>query len=64
MAETPKRRILKHAEKLIGRKELASRLNVTEGLLEAWIEGAAEMPARKLLLLADVLEKFTEKKSG
>lgn len=62
MADTPKRRILKSAEKLLGRKELAGSLKVTEGLLEAWIEGAAEMPDRKLSLLADVLEKFANEK--
>lgn len=60
MADKPKQRILKSAEKLLGTKELAAALRVSEGLLEAWIVGAFEMPDRKLLLLAEALEKFAD----
>lgn len=62
MAEkTTKRRLLEGAERLLGRKELAAGLKVTEPLLEAWIVGMIELPDRKLLLLAELLEKFAEK---
>ena len=64
MAEkTAKRRLLENAEKLLGRKELAAGLKVSEALVEAWIAGVAEMPDRRLLLLAELLEKFAEKQT-
>ena len=46
------------AAKRLGRTELARRLNVPESLLEAWIAGLASMPDRKLLSLADLLDKL------
>jgi len=42
----------------IGRGELARRLNTPESLLEAWMGGHASMPDRKLLLLAELLDKL------
>lgn len=64
MAEkTAKRRLLENAEKLLGRSELAAGLKVSEALVEAWIAGVAEMPDRRLLLLAELLEKFAEKQT-
>jgi hypothetical protein len=58
MDETPQQRILKRAAKLMGEDELARRLGVPRHLLDAWIRGHATMTERKLLLLADELEKF------
>jgi hypothetical protein len=61
MADPNKQRLLKQAEKLMGRKELAAGLRVTEGQLASWVEGFTDMPDRKLLLLSELLEKFANK---
>ena len=53
-----RRTLLKKAADLIGRDELATRLNVPPHLLEAWINGQATMPDRKLAMLADVLDRL------
>jgi DNA-binding transcriptional regulator YiaG len=50
--------LLERAAKRLGRAELAKRLNVPESLLAAWIGGNASMPDRKLLVLADLIEKL------
>ena len=41
-----------------GEAELARKLNVPESLLEAWLRGLATIPDRKMLPLADLLEKL------
>ena len=64
MAGTAKQRLLKEAAKLIGEEELARRLAVPSWLLVAWIEGAATMPDRKLLALAEVLDEFGRPEKG
>jgi hypothetical protein len=56
---TTKQRMLEQAAKHLGREELAGRLNVPESLLQAWIDGHASMPERKLLTLADLLEELS-----
>lgn len=61
MPEDTKRRLLKRAAELMGKDELAIRLGVPVTLLEAWTEGQATMPDRKLLKLADALAQFTTK---
>lgn len=58
MAESTKQRLLKEAAKLLGKDELAAQLRVPQQLLDAWIRGLATMPDRKLLQLADLLDKF------
>lgn len=58
MAETTKQRLLKEAAKLLGHDELAAQLRVPRELLDAWMRGLATMPDRKLLALADLLDKF------
>ena len=57
MPETAKRQLLRRVSQLFGREELAIRLKVPRALLDAWINGHASMPDRKLLMLADLLEK-------
>jgi transcriptional regulator with XRE-family HTH domain len=57
MADT-KLQLLRQAAKLVGNEELAKRLNVPLTLLEAWLRGLATMPDRKLLTLADLLDKL------
>ena len=58
LAETRKQLLLKNAAKLIGQDELAIRMKVPGSLLEAWISGHATMPDRKLIALAEVLDKL------
>ena len=52
-----KQTLLKRAADLMGEGELASRLKVPGPLLEAWMSGQATMPDRKLLALAEILNK-------
>jgi hypothetical protein len=58
VAETTKQNLLSMAAARLGRAELAKQLHVPESLLEAWIGGHASMPDRKLLLLAELLDKL------
>jgi transcriptional regulator with XRE-family HTH domain len=58
VTETTKQRLLQQAAKLVGREELAARLRVPINLLEAWLQGSASMPDRKLVQLAEVLDQF------
>ncbi len=58
MPESTKQRLLKEAAKLLGKEELATQLRVPQELLDAWMGGLATMPDRKLLQLADLLDKF------
>ena len=53
-----KRHLLDRAGTLLGRDELARRLNVPSDLLEAWIGGDATMPDGKLMELARLLDTF------
>ena len=64
MPDTTKQNLLALAAKRLGRSELARRLNTPESLLEAWMTGHASMPDRKLLLLADLLDKIGETPEG
>lgn len=58
MAESTKQRLLKEAARLLGKDELAAQLRVPQQLLDAWMSGLATMPDRKLLQLADLLDRF------
>ncbi|HZO04376.1 MAG TPA: hypothetical protein VFB93_24590 [Burkholderiales bacterium] len=60
MGEIRKQRLLKSAADLIGRDALAARLKVAESLLEAWINGHATLPDRKLIALAEVLDELAD----
>ena len=50
--------LLKEAAKLVGKEQLARGLRVPQSVLEAWMNGHATMPERKLLLLADLLDRI------
>jgi hypothetical protein len=56
--DTTKQNLLRMAAQRLGSEELAKRLNVPESLLTAWMGGHASMPDRKLLTLADLLDKL------
>ena len=58
MPDTTKQNLLRMAAHRLGNPELARRLNVPESLLTAWMSGHASMPDRKLLVLADLLDKL------
>jgi len=58
---TTKQELLRKAVRLIGREDLAVKLGVPTHLLDAWINGQASMPDRKLVHLADVLDQFSSK---
>ena len=58
MTQTTKQHLLRKAAGLIGKEELAERLNVSESLLEKWMGGDATMPDGKLLKLANVLDAW------
>jgi hypothetical protein len=62
VTEEAKRNLLRRAADLIGREELAIRLKVPATLLDAWINGHATMPTRKLVLLAQILEDLSGSK--
>jgi hypothetical protein len=47
---------------LIGKKDLAARLGVTQGVLEGWLTGYLLMPDRKLVALAEILRKLNNQK--
>lgn len=53
--------LLRKAVTLIGREELAVKLGVPTHLLEAWMNGQASMPDRKLVQLANVLDQFSSR---
>ena len=57
MSKTTKQQLLRKAVLIYSREELAQALKVPGDLLDVWLFGHATIPDRKLLLLADFLEK-------
>jgi hypothetical protein len=51
--------LLRKAAALVGREELARGLNIPATLLDAWMNGHASMPDRKLAVLADLLDQIS-----
>ena len=54
--------VLRRAVELIGKKDLAIRLGVTQGVLDGWLTGYLLMPDRKFLALTELLDKFGDGK--
>jgi hypothetical protein len=54
--------LLRRAVELIGKKDLAIRLGVTQGVLDGWLTGYLLMPDRKFVALTDFLNKLEQKK--
>jgi hypothetical protein len=54
--------LLREAARLVGNEALARHLNVPETLLDAWLRGLATMPDRKMLPLAEVLQRASDSK--
>ena len=59
MDDATKQQLLQRAADLLGRHELAQRLNVPSDVLETWMRGDVAVPAGKLTVLACVLESFS-----
>lgn len=55
--DATKRQLIQRAARLLGREQLARRLNVAASLVDAWASGDATLPDRKLAELARVLSE-------
>lgn len=44
--------------KLVGGKDVAYRLQVTQGVLDGWLAGYLLMPDRKFRVLVELLDKL------
>lgn len=60
MAENTKQSLLRKAASLMGQRELAARLKVSQSVLEMWISGDATVPDGMLLKLAKVLDAWRD----
>ncbi|HET7366132.1 MAG TPA: hypothetical protein VFJ70_21360 [Burkholderiales bacterium] len=59
MAEKPSRQlIVEQAEKLLGRKQLAKGLQVSEDEIRSWRDGKTSLSDSQLLKLSDLLAKY------
>ena len=45
----------------MGEDELATKLNVSEAVLQSWLRGQASMPSRKLSALAEALDTWAKR---
>ena len=54
-----KRDLLKYAANQLGRPALAARLKVSVDVLDAWMDGTADMTNSKALVLADLVHELT-----
>jgi hypothetical protein len=60
-----KQTLLHRAAKLLrGKDKLAVQLNVLEPLLDAWMDGAVDMPDTKMPRLAAILSKAGDQTQG
>jgi hypothetical protein len=60
LADSTKLRLLKEAVKRVGLQTVAAELRSPVDLVLLWSRGLAVMPDRKLLPLADLLQKFSK----
>jgi hypothetical protein len=60
--EATKRNLLGRAVKLLGKEELAKRLNIPTPLFDDWVRGAATMPDGKLMELARTMDQLSREK--
>ncbi len=54
-----KKNLLNYAASQLGRPALATRLKVSLDVLEAWMDGRADMANSKALALADLVNELT-----
>jgi hypothetical protein len=62
VSQTARQELLRRAVELVGKKDLAIRLGVTQGVLDGWLTGYLLMPDRKFLTLSDLLDKLDKQK--
>ena len=62
MGQTTRQRLLEYAAHRLGQDQLAARLKIPEGMLKSWIDGHVEVPNRKLLALADLIDELDKEK--
>ena len=60
--EATKRNLLGRAVKLLGKEELAKRLNIPTPLFDDWVRGDSTMPDGKLMELARTMDKLSREK--
>jgi hypothetical protein len=60
--EATKRNLLGRAVKLLGKEELAKRLNIPTPLFDDWVRGDATMPDGKLMELARTMDQLSREK--
>ena len=54
-----KKELLKYAAAQLGHPALAARLKVSLDVLDAWMDGSADMTNTKALALADLVHELT-----
>jgi len=52
--------IVERAEKLLGTKQIADRLRVSEATVKGWCQGSGAVSDTHLLRLADLLAKYAD----
>ena len=62
MSQKTRQALLQRAVESIGKKDLAIRLGVTQGVLDGWLTGYLLMPDRKFAALTDLLNKPDKQK--
>jgi hypothetical protein len=62
VSQTTRQELLRRAVELVGKKDLAIRLGVTQGVVDGWLTGYLLMPDRKFLALTEILDKFGDAK--
>lgn len=58
MPEATKQRLLQRTVEIAGMDKVVAALKSPQSAVEAWMNGQASMPNRKLLLLADLLAQY------
>jgi len=57
-----KHRLLGDAARLMGKEELARRLNVSQSLLDDWLRGEGTISDSRLMKLSEILEHWAYRK--
>ena len=57
-----RRSIVEQAERLLGRKQIAEGLKVSEDVVKSWCDGTGTLSDSHLMRLSDLLAKFAAKR--
>lgn len=58
MSKTTRQRLLREAVRLAGVEAVGAQLQASAEAVDLWLRGLATMPDRKLLALADLLDRL------